>query len=403
MSRVVLVLTSPRLFRPLRHRSFAGLFLGQLLSGMGDGAFTVVLILALARIDPSGRTLGMVLSFQVAGGLLALAVGGPLIDKVGARKVMIGADASRAGACIYLAIAVPSNPWVLGAAAVSLSVGAAFFRPAYSALVPEIVSKELLQEGNALRTLARRSSLLLGPVVGGLVWSADAPALAYWLDAASFLVSLVFVARASAGRARRAHGSGAVEGARYILRDPMLRWVIASGAAQMMLVVGPITVLFPILQGGAEHGGWFGTFIAARAAGTIGGVMVLGVRGPRAPSGQFLLLSGLLMLPLAMMFSLRLPVGAMLVTNIVYGLAQAPFLVIWPSVIQRLVPRELLGRVFSADELGSSALLPLGLAIAPTLYTLFGAAGASTIVSCALIASCVLPLGSASVRRLGRE
>jgi len=138
-----------------------------------------------------------------------------------------------------------------------------FFRPAVYAGVPNLVPEEELANANALLQTVENVSWAAGPVLGGVLTAAAGPHAAYWINAVSFLVSAVLVARIpakllqSSTALSRGHWTDLREGftaavrARPVLAV-LLGWSIAS------LGAGGITVSEVFLAKNTLHSGDFG-------------------------------------------------------------------------------------------------------------------------------------------------
>jgi MFS family permease len=184
-------------FAPLRQPGFRNLFLAT--SGSSVGTLLAAVALAIDVQDRtdgwrhSGLWVGAVLVVEflpaIAVGLLA----GPLLDRLDRRALMVTADAVRAAAFIALPFASSATAVVALAAVVGLATG--FFRPAVYAAVPNLVDDDLLPAANALLQTVENLSWTIGPALGGLLTTADGPKVAYAINAASFVFSLVLILR----------------------------------------------------------------------------------------------------------------------------------------------------------------------------------------------------------------
>jgi predicted MFS family arabinose efflux permease len=90
--------------------------------------------------------------------------------------------------------------WQLCAVAVALGAFAGLFLPAYYAMLPEVLTADELQAGNALNTSTIQLALLIGSGFAGLVVSHLQPAAAFVVDALTFVVSAITLASMQAGR-----------------------------------------------------------------------------------------------------------------------------------------------------------------------------------------------------------
>ena len=110
-------------------------------------------------------------------------LGGVISDRVERRRVMIGADlvrASAVGAIGFLSLTGAVELWHLVALVVVFGTGEAFFGPAFTSVVPQIVPRHLLLEANSLDQFIRPLAYMLaGPALGGWIVAAVGPAEAF--------------------------------------------------------------------------------------------------------------------------------------------------------------------------------------------------------------------------------
>ena len=191
----------------LGERDFTLLWGGQTASILGDGVFTVALALEALRVSDRASTLSYVIAARVAPTVLLLLIAGAIVDRLPRRFTVLSADVVRGVAVGAIAVLVVAHSLtVTDLVVISVVVGAAdaFFFPAYSAIVPEILPKTLLMEGNAFNSASQvLGQSLLGPAMGGVLIAAFGAASAFAVDAASFFVSAACVL---AMRARPAPG-----------------------------------------------------------------------------------------------------------------------------------------------------------------------------------------------------
>lgn len=266
----------------LRGREFRLLWLGGTLSSIGDALVPVATAFAALEIGDA-TDLGLVLAAAMGSRALFFMIGGVWADRLPRRLLMIGADVVRAAAQFVIALAFLTDAievWHLIAAAAVVGAASAFFRPASTALLPQVVPAARIQEANALIGLSRNVTELFGPVLAGVLVATAGYELIYAVDGATFVASLACLALMrplGVVRARR-HGffAEAREGVREVMARPWLRvTIVADLFANFALA--PYFVLRPLvvkehLDGAPD----WGLMMAASAAGGIaGGMLVL--------------------------------------------------------------------------------------------------------------------------------
>lgn len=392
--------TMPRSFAllsPLRHRSFLRLWCGQLLSSVGDGIFTVALVDVMISERGSGKDLGLVLAVRSFVGLAVILYGGVLADRFRRTRVMAVADLLRGLAGLALAFLPFNSPlWYWAALAAVIGVGSGIFRPAYSVVIASLLPENELEAGNALRNLTLRAALIIGPSVGAFLIVSVGVHLAFLIDAATFLVSLLTLLGirepAYASSASRRHAVREVlEGVRAVRERPWIGAVIVSGTLQVLLVLAPMTVMLPIVLRGRGHAETFGVLVALRSLGGLVGSLLAAQWRPRLP-GLVAMCATLTLAAQLSCFLLPVPLWIFGLAMIISGFGPPMFLVYWPTALQRSVPIQLRGRVFALDELGAYTLEPVGFALAPLAIAAFGVAALTTAQAIALCLTALLPL-----------
>jgi MFS family permease len=371
-----------RLPSVLRHRDYALLWSGQTVSVAGDGIFTVALALETLRVDDRPLALAVVLAARLIPTVLLLLVGGAVVDRIAPRLAMLASDVGRGVAVSVIAVLIAEQQLSLAGLivmSVLFGVADAFFSPASTAIVPQLVPDEMLVQASAMTSFSRVfAQNLLGPALGGVLVAAVGVAWAFGLDGASFAISAICLVLIRA-RARVSRSTGSIlsdvrEGLRYCRSQPWLWATIAGAGLANLAIFSPLGVLMPLLVRHVLGGGAvaLGLTLAAGGVGGLTAVALLARPGqPRRPittmwCGWALgsLTAGLIGTTAAIWEAALLYAAA--TALLMYGNA------LWTPVLQRLVPRPLLGRVSSVDWLVSIALSPLGLLCAGAFAAALG-------------------------------
>jgi MFS family permease len=394
----------PAIARPLRSRVYRRLWLGQAISGIGDGVFPVALTVAVlgAGRGPSG--LGVVFAADAAGAAAGSILGGISADRLGRFVTMAAADALRLAAVLALAVYLSSFAAVVCCAAVA-GFGAAIFAPAYFAALPQLLEKGDLQAGNALRLATTRMTRVAGPLLGGFIVSAYSLRAAFLIDAATFLISLATLAGI------REHGARSRDQRDGIWRSAIgglqavtgrYRWigaVILQGVFQMAFVIGPEVILLPFAlhRLGRLHD--YGWILALQGLGTVAGSVSAAHRRPRLP-GLAAALAMLAVAPELVILGAGLPVALIAASVMLTGWGYTTFAVLWGTALHEQVPADVLSRVASLDSLGGYILLPISSAFTGLAVT---GVGLVPVIACCLsvlAVSTVLPLSVRGVLQL---
>jgi MFS family permease len=242
--------------------------------------------------------------------------------------------------------------------------------------VPATITPGRLQEANALFGLSRSAGFIVGPALAGVIVAAANPGVAFAIDAASFLVSVVSLALLRVPRAvraeRKSFASDLAAGWRELVSRTWLWVIIVWAATYLLLVYAPFQVLGPLVAkeslGGSKS---WGLIMAAYSAGAlVGGLLALRWR-PQRPLVTCCLLTFVEAVPPALL-ALRESTAAIASAQVVCGLVMGFFLAVWTTTLQQEIPEHSLSRVSSYDWLGSLAFLPLGYALAGPVSAAIG-------------------------------
>jgi Transmembrane secretion effector len=315
--------------------------------------------------------------------LVFLLGGGVISDRVDRRRVLIAGDLLRAagiGAMGVLSVLGVLELWHVVVFVVFEGAGEALFGPSFGAIVPELVPGELLVQANSLNQFVEPLGIrLLGPAVGGAAIAAFGTGTAFLITAATFLVSAlaVWLIRTRRDLPEREEGSirGEVaEGFRFVRAHVWLWGTLLSAAFGLLLFVGPYDVLVPYivkneLGGGADD---LGYVFASGGVGAILAAVVVGQRGlPRRHILFMYLTWGLSMLALVG-YGFAQELWHAMAANFVGAGAFTAGLIVWSTLMQKLVPTELLGRVSSFDWFVSVSLIPISFAITGPIAAAIG-------------------------------
>ncbi len=408
---------------PLAVRDFRLLWLGEAVSVLGDQFALIALPWLALVLTGSALALGSVLALMAVPRALLMLVGGVWVDRLSPRRVMLGSNAVRLVAVTALGLVVLADAeqlWMLYAFALAFGVADAFFFPAQTSIVPELVEPVQLQAANALTQGTAQASVLLGPALGGLVIAAlgsdgaqassTGIAAALLLDGVSFLVSLATLWLIRARPIDHATGTSMVEamkeGTRFLWGSPSLRAVVLISLTGNLLIVGPFEVGMPVIAYTrlAEGAAAFGIVMSAFGGGSLVGLAIGATLPPPRPTRVAALIMG----PLAIAglgIAALAPVHSTLVAATLTagaGVALGYGNLLGLSWSQARIPPHLMGRVMSIILLGSVGLVPIsellaGAAIQVSLEGMLVVAG---------VAMAVFSLGSLlspTVRNLGLE
>jgi MFS family permease len=365
----------PKFLQPLKIRDFSVFWTGQAVSLLGDGIFLVAIAWQVYDLWNVPTALSIVGAIETAPLVLLVAFGGVVTDRVERRWVLVWAAVARGAAVAaigFLGAFGVLELWQIFAITVVYGAGMAFQAPASGAIVPDLVPDELLVQANSLSQMMRPIAMsLFGPAVGGLVVHAAGAPTAFLLDAASYGIAVVTLALmhprpAAIQRDEPASVLADIkDGWRFVRTHVWLWGTLVWATLAIFLVYAPFEVLVPYLVKNQLHGnaGDLGLVFASGGAGAVMIAYVAGQRGlPRRHITAMYAAWGFAALALCFYVLTDSPWQAMLIAAGAEGAWTGGGLV-WVTMLQRLVPRDLLGRVKSLDWLLSTGLAPLSFAL----------------------------------------
>lgn len=383
----------------LKNRDFALLWWGQLISQLGNQFNYIALAWLMWVTTGSSAIMGGVYLAQILPNALLGWVVGVLTDRMDRRRLMIGLDWARGALVLVLPLAYHQgwlNLWLVYAVTFAVSTLTLMFYSAEKSVIPALVPEDDLTQANALVEMTGQAANLAGPVLAGMVVAVlpDTVDVLY-LDAGTFVLSAFFLWGLSWRDAREAPASArpaeliqeAVEGVKFLFSGKFLRVVFLTATAANFLVM-PFAVIFPVLSDkvlmtGSQGFGWL--------MGGLGGGMLVGslLAAPleKRLSAVSIIYGGMALLGVsfaAMSAAPSLAVAVALAWAAGMGVSPANAIVI--TLVQRITPEAMQGRVFASLFAVVGMAAPLGVALASFLLDQVGApqvllmVGSATVV-----------------------
>ena len=361
------------ILRPLKIRDFRLLWTAMTVSFFGDGIYLVAIawqVYELSNVPTALSTVGVAWSLPMT---LFLLIGGVLTDRFERRKIMIVADLLRGCAVLTMGILSVTEVlelWHLIGLAIVYGTGQALFAPAFGAIVPEIVPRHLLTEANSLDSFVRHSAeRLFGPAIGGFTIAAIGAGGAFLVDAMTFAFSIGVLLRLAKRPApdeeRPAPLKDIKEGLIYVRSQPWLIATLLSALMTLLFALGPFQILLPFLVKNELDGtaADLGLVLAAGGVGSVMASALLGQRGLPRRHITFMYVMWATGVAMLAFYAVATELWHLIAAEFVaWGMFTAG-LIVWTTLMHRLVPARLLGRVTSLDWMISTAFVPLSFAL----------------------------------------
>jgi MFS family permease len=363
-----------------RNRAFRQLWLGQVVSQMGDWFDTIALYTIILNLTGSGRDIGLLLVARFVPSFFFGPLSGVIADRFSRQRIMIISDVLRAIVVLgFLFVRRADQLWIVYVLTVFQLGLSTFFEPAKTAAIPSIVEDRELVAANAISSVTWSVMLTLGAAMGGVITGWFGTDVAFILDAATYLLSAALIASIRVQKRRkrepqkltfgRALGiTETIEGIRYVKDRPRVlalllvkpAWGLGGGILTLLAVFGER--IFPVGRSAATG---IGVLFAARGIGTaVGPIVARRMAGEvdrrmQAWIGIAFLIGGVFYVAFGTATSF-------IVALIVLGVAHCGGSILWvfsTVLLQRFVADKFRGRVFAAE------LALLTLTMAASNYT----------------------------------
>ena len=358
------------------NRAFRQIWLGQVVSQMGDWFNTIALYTIILNLTGSGRDIGLLMVARFLPSFVFGPISGVLADRFSRRSIMIISDLLRALVVLgFLFVRRADQLWMIYVLTVMQLGLSTFFEPARTAAIPSLVSDRELVSANAISSVTWSVMLTLGAAIGGVITGFFGTDVSFILDALTYLLSAALVASVKVPKrprrpkqklsvARALGITETIEGARYVKRRPRVlalllvkpAWGLGGGILTLLAVFGE--KIFPV---GSSPATGIGVLFAARGIGTAVGPIVArrisgeGKKRMQNSIGVAFLIGGLFYMAFGAATSF-------VVALIVLGIAHCGGSILWvfsTVLLQRGVEDSFRGRVFAAEL----ALLTLTMAL----------------------------------------
>jgi hypothetical protein len=365
----------PRPWTVFASGPFRNLWMATTLSMFGDFFSYIAMAWLVLQLTSSSLALGTVLVVQALPRAVLMVVGGALADRLSSRVTMLGSMGLRAlfvAPLAFLVLAGRVQMWEVYGIAVVFGIVDAFFMPARSSILPKVVADHELEPGNAVLNVTGQASVILGPVLGGLIVAAFGSGWAFAGDAACFAIGFLFIlwlpsaTRSAAGEAHPDGGLGGqiLAGLRYAWANIGIRVLLIVIAVVDFGANGALGVGLPTLAHGRFAAGatGLGVLLGAWGVGATIGALGAGFVPPPKRFGWLIV---------ALCAWLAVGIGAVGLTSSLVpaallmgfsGVATGVTNTYGVSWLQRRIDPAMQGRVMSLVMLASMGLTPLAYA-----------------------------------------
>ncbi len=339
--------------------SFSALWTAGVVSLFGDRVNQIALAVIVFSVTGSPVAVGFVFLAAALPNLLLGPISGTLVDRWDQKQVMVVSDLLRAAIVLLIPVAVVTNVLLVFPLIFLVTASSIFFRPAREAVMPRIVSPADLLTANSANWLAETLADIVGYTLAGLfiaflgVWIP----LAFWLDAATYLISAVLILTITVPpvvRTLSEAGEGVLAelraGWRFLRTERALltntaQAVVAQFGAGILISVTLVYVQRALELGTLASPTVYALMEAGLGLGNLVGGLLIGLVGPRLAKGRLVILGyaayGLCIVGLGLTGN----VAAALGLAVGIGVSNMVFVIPSQTLFQQRTPGDMIGRV----------------------------------------------------------
>jgi len=398
--------------RDLRsHPGFSSLAFSRFISNVGNGVSPIALAYGVLSLPgATGKDLSIVMAARFVPLLAFMLFGGVIADRFQRNRLVGGSDMLGSFLAAISAISLIvgfSSTWLLALMGALFGILNAIWWPAMSGVLPEILPKDKLQEGNAVVGLMTNIGYIIGTLGGGILVSNFGAGWGLLVDAMSFFIAGVIVWKLPLIGKVKDKSPGIIHDLIVGWKEFISRsWVIAMVVSfalinmafeSMLSVLGPLNFSNPI--SGPKQ--WSYNLAGLSLGMLIGGIWILKVKLERPLYFAMVLIALSAIWDYTLAFDLHL--SWTVLAAVFSGISIEVFMVTWNTSLQSHVPEESYSRVSSYDTLGSFGIAPLGIVMAGPLAMHFGVNTILFITGTTTLVAAIASLAVSSVRNLRND
>ncbi len=374
------------------NKNFFLLWQGQAVSMIGSNVFSIAMVFWVKHTTGSAGLIGLMLMASSIPAVLFGTIGGAFADRYSRRNIILFSDFLNGTAVVILAVLIYMFPDMTGMliaalllTSILLGITNAFFQPAFSASIPELVPTEKVATANSLGQISLQLSVFIGQGLGGLLFRILGAPLLILFNGLSYLFSGVIESFITIPQEIPQKGKNwadlvskfkkeIIEGFRYIWAVAGLKKLVLLSSFLSFFMM-PIIVLLPFyvenfLKVTAD---WYGFLLAIYGIGSLVGSVIAGIVKLDGKKRGYSMIT-LMIFESVIYGSLGLassPYQAM-VLAISAGMMSGFVLINVTTLLQLTTPTRIRGRVFGFLATLSGGLSPLGMGLGGVIFDMTG-------------------------------
>lgn len=400
-------------------RPLVGALVAEGISFVGTRVSMIAIPWFVLSTTGSATQTGLVAAAEITPLVLFKALGGPLLDRVGPRRVTLACDLL--SSVVVAAIPLLHGLGMLGfpTLLVLVAVAGALRGPGdagKAAMMPEIARTAgwSLERVSGLTAAVERTSSMGGAALAGLMVATVGAADALYLDAASFLVAFVVLGIATTGLGRpvepepglaaTSYAQELRQGWDFLRTEPVLMVICLMVAVTNLVDQAYSAVLAPVWAKESGAGvAVLGTLFAVGAGSSVLGALAAARWGETLPRYRTYVVAFLVCgAPRFVVLALDSPLWAVFTVGVISGVSAGFLNPILGAVILERIPAPLLGRVSSLNTAICWSLMPLGGVLGGLAVAGLGLSPALLVAGAAYLVTTMAPTRVPSFRRMDR-
>lgn len=356
----------------LKNTNFLFLWAATLFSSFALAFFTFSQTWYIAKTLNLEASLGVVFVALSVPRLIFMIIGGAVADKFPKKNIMFYSNIIRAilvATILTWFIVGDVTLYTFALFALFFGLADAFFWSADGSILPELVEKSRLTQANSLTQMSNQASVILGPVLGGILikftnYETIFSITILLLIVAAILVQKIQFTMPEQQNTDKGMFTSIKEGILYVKESPFLSTFLLCSAFLNLFLIGPMQVGFPLFVKNVLHGDslQFSYLEASVGGGMAIGAVIVGLKNINRRRGLFCIIMMLLSGVFFLSINFSTVLWQALLAGMFYGITIAMAIVPLMAMIQSTVKEEMMGRVMSLLMLSSMGFIPLSYA-----------------------------------------
>ncbi|AFQ10024.1 TPA: MFS transporter [Bacillus pacificus] len=356
----------------LKNTNFLFLWAATLFSSFALAFFTFSQTWYIAKTLNLEASLGVVFVALSVPRLIFMIIGGAVADKFPKKNIMFYSNIVRAilvATILTWFIVGDVTLYTFALFALFFGLADAFFWSADGSILPELVEKSRLTQANSLTQMTNQASVILGPVLGGILikftnYETIFSITILLLIVAAILVQKIQFTMPEQQNTDKGMFTSIKEGILYVKESPFLSTFLICSAFLNLFLIGPMQVGFPLFIKNVLHGDslQFSYLEASVGGGMAIGAVIVGLKNINRRRGLFCIIMMLLSGVFFLSINFSTVLWQALLAGMFYGITIAMAIVPLMAMIQSTVKEEMMGRVMSLLMLSSMGFIPLSYA-----------------------------------------